>query len=292
MEAGYDYLLLRGRLQRHLLGFSGLFLLIFGMLLLAGGGAYYVYAAKARAHLEQLNVALPEADRTFPDNQGSARVSEPSKALEPISPPPGIPALAIANQSWYSGGPLTADSWSNPLAYEPLAYREQVLLQGFTPMKMGQALPMVSQPATARIMIPSLGIDSSVKELAVRDVANSRAYEKPANAVGHIPESANAGEAGSSWFFGHLESPVAGEGSVFYHLPRVPSMLRKGEEVFVIADNGAQQYLYRVTSTQVVHQSEMKLYDTGQANIHLVACVPSLIYDHRLIVTGELVGVK
>jgi sortase (surface protein transpeptidase) len=36
----------------------------------------------------------------------------------------------------------------------------------------------------------------------------------------------------------------------------------------------------------------MKLYDNGEANIHLVACVPRLVYDHRIIVTGELVGVK
>jgi LPXTG-site transpeptidase (sortase) family protein len=292
MEAGYDYLLLRGRLQRHLLGFSGLFLLIFGALLLAGGGAYYAHAAKARADLEQLNVALPETNRTFLDHQDNTQASDLSSDFELISPPPGIPASAIANQRLYSGNPLTSDSWSNPLAYEPLAYREQVLLRGFTPMKMGQALPMGSQPAATRIMIPSLGIDSSVKELAVLDLANSRAYETPANTVGHIPESANVGEAGSSWFFGHLESPVAGEGSVFYHLPKIPDMLRQGEDVFVIADNGAQQYLYRVTSTQVVHQSEMNLHDTEQANIHLVACVPSLIYDHRLIVTGELVGVK
>src|SRR5918996_3064692 len=121
MEAGYDYLLLRGRLQRHLLGFPGLFLLIFGALLLAGGGAYYAYAAKARADLEQLNVALPETKRTFQDHQDNTRASDLSSDFEPISPPPGIPASAIANQRLYSGNPLTADSWSNPLAYEPLA---------------------------------------------------------------------------------------------------------------------------------------------------------------------------
>jgi sortase (surface protein transpeptidase) len=292
MEAGYDYLLLRGRLQRHLFGFSGLFLLIFGALLLAGGGAYYIYAAKARADLEQLNVVLPEADRTFLDSRDNARAGEPSPDLEPVAPPPGIPVSAIADQRLYSGDFLTADFWNNPLAYEPLAYREQVLLQGFTPMKVGQALPMGSQPSVTRIMVPALGIDSSVKELAVLNLASRKAYETPANTVGHIPESANAGEAGSSWFFGHLESPVAGEGSVFYRLAEIPDMLRKGKEVFVIADNGAQQYLYRVTSTQVVHQSQMKLHDIGQANIHLVACVPSLVYDHRLIVTGELAGVK
>ena len=58
MEAGYDYLLLRGRFQQRIARFTGVFLLVFGILLLASGGAYYGYAAKARADLGQLNVAI------------------------------------------------------------------------------------------------------------------------------------------------------------------------------------------------------------------------------------------
>jgi sortase (surface protein transpeptidase) len=296
MEAGYDYLLLRGGLQRHLLGLPAIFLVVFGVILLAGGGAYYAYAAKARADLDQLNVTALGADKAFPDGLGLLERSDvpevaPNSA-EPVAPPPGISASAIAEQHLYSTDPLTTDAWSNPLGYEPLDYREQVLLQGFTPMKVGQALPVGSQAAATRIMIPVLGIDSSVNELAVLDLSDSRAYETPASTVGHIPESANAGESGSSWFFGHLESPVVGEGSVFFHLPRIAEMLRHSQEVLVITDNGAHQYLYRIISTNVVHQNEMRLYDNGKANIHLVTCVPRLAYDHRLIVTGELVGVK
>ncbi|HZA21033.1 MAG TPA: sortase [Dehalococcoidia bacterium] len=297
MEAGYDYLLFRGK--RHLFGLTPLFLAAFGALLLAGGGAYYAYAAKARADLDQLNVSAPEPARTFLDHQGTQGPldsSDPSSATvgaaEPVSPPPGISDAAIANQQLYAADPLAVEAWSNPLGYEPLDYREHVLLQGFTPMKMEEALPVGSQAATTQIMIPSLGIDSSVRELEILDLTDSRAYETPANNVGHIPSTANAGEAGSSWFFGHLESPITGEGSVFFHLPKIAEMLRNDEEIFVITDNGAHQYLYRVISTNVVHQNDMKLYDKGEANIHLVACVPRLVYDHRIIVTGELVGVK
>ena len=47
--------------------------------------------------------------------------------------------------------------------------------------------------------------------------------------------------------------------------------LRNGEEVFVKADNGAHQHLYKKTSTKVVQQEQMGLYDTVHANIHLVA---------------------
>jgi len=62
--------------------------------------------------------------------------------------------------------------------------------------------------------------------------------------------------------------------------------------VYIIADNGTRQYLYQVTLTRVVPQEDLKLTSTDQATIHLVTCVPRLVYDHRLIVTGQLVGVK
>lgn len=295
MEAGYDYLLLRGR--RHLFSLTALLLTAFGVLLLAGGGAYYAYAAKARADLGQLNASVSEPARAVLEDPAAPGPSEPSDgpptAVEPAAPaPPGISPAAIANQQLHASDPLDVEAWSNPLEYEPLDYREHVLLQGFTPMKVEQALPVGSQASATRIMIPALGIDSRVNELALVDLGDSRAYETPVNSVGHIPTTANGGEAGSSWFFGHLESPIAGEGSVFFHLPRIAEMLRNGEEVFVITDNGAHQYLYRVTATNVVHQKDMKLYDNGAANIHLVACVPRLVYDHRIIVTGELVGIK
>ena len=59
MEAGFDYLLLRGRPRRRFLSFSGIFLFLFGAMLLASSGAYYGYAAQARADLDTLNVTLP-----------------------------------------------------------------------------------------------------------------------------------------------------------------------------------------------------------------------------------------
>ena len=54
MEAGYDYLFFRGRLRRRFARFTGIFLLVFGSLLLASGGAYYGYSAKAKSDLDGL----------------------------------------------------------------------------------------------------------------------------------------------------------------------------------------------------------------------------------------------
>ena len=110
--------------------------------------------------------------------------------------------------------------------------------------------------------------------------------------MGHIPESANPGEAGSSWFFAHMESPIIGEGSLFFNLPLIPSLLSKGENIHIIAEDNLQQHLYLVTSTEIIRESDMKLYNAGWAAILLVSCVPRLASDHRLIVTGELIGLK
>jgi LPXTG-site transpeptidase (sortase) family protein len=167
-----------------------------------------------------------------------------------------------------------------------------LLLQGFIPIELGDLPYEGLRTAAVQLQVPSIGIDSSVKELKILDLGGSRAYETPANTVGHIPETANAGETGSSWFFGHTESPTLGEGSVFFNLSKIADKLRNGEDVFIITDNGEQQFLYRATSSQVVPQEEMRLYDTGEATIHLVSCVPRWVYDHRLIITGELVARK
>jgi LPXTG-site transpeptidase (sortase) family protein len=324
MEAGYDYLLLRGRLQRRFFKYSGIFVLLMGVALLATGGAYYGYAAKARANLDNLNVSVPGvlADQASAalgeagqgslgapgsgapaglDGEGeganAALLAVPGNGQSPAVEGsamllPALSAAAISNQRLYPGESLGAASWSNPLGYEPPSYREQLLLQGFTPVELGHEVPGDRLAAAERIIVPSIGVDSEVSELAILNLSGSRAYETPDNVVGHIPETANAGEAGSSWFFGHTESPTMGEGSVFFDLRKIPDKLRAGEEVFIITDNGQEQYLYRATSSQVVQQDDMRLYDTGRATIHLVSCVPRLVYDHRLVVTGELIAWK
>jgi len=356
MEAGYDYLLLRGRLQRRFFNVSGIFIFVFGAMLLATSGAYYGYAAKAHADLDSLNVTLPETAAKIgagPGSQGSiaealvdpgqegvyslstSGASEGQSSNQTVAPAvqatgvapggasagssgpkvivgvasaePGedsvsasgpsnprlvMPASVISGQQLFPGESLQASFWSNPLSYESASYRERILLQGFNAVDLDQGLALNSGSAATRLIIPSIDVDSGIDELAILDLGGSRAYETPANTVGHIPETANAGEAGSGWFFGHTESPIQGEGSVFLNLSKIPGMLQNGEDVFVVTSNGERQYLYRITSSRVVPQEEMTLHDTGQATLHLVSCVPRLVYDHRLIVSGELIGVK
>ena len=305
MEAGYDYLLRPGRLQHRLFKYFGIIIFVFGAILLASGGAYYGYAANARADLDNLNVTLPSAVTGEGKSQATGvglESSGPSIELsEDLDTPrlsvsakvlPGMSMLAINTNQLYPGEALSAGSWSNPWSYEPLAYQTRLLLEGFTPIEPGSVAPAGALDAATRLIMPSIGIDSNITELQILNLGESRAYETPDSVVGHIPETANAGEAGSSWFFGHTESLTMGEGSVFFNLRQVPAKLRNDEDVYIITETGETRYLYLVTSSQVVHQDDMALYETGQSTIHLVSCVPRLVYVHRLIVTGELVAQK
>ena len=125
------------------------------------------------------------------------------------------------------------------------------------------------------------------------DIGDSRQYETPAHVVGRIPQTSNPGEMGNTWLFGHLESLIRGEGNVFHRLPEIPNLLNSGDPVYVSLENqDGDEFLYQITATRVVRQEDLALYDTDDSTITLVACVPRLIYDHRIVVTGKLVGVK
>ncbi len=298
MEAGYDYLLLRSRFRGKVARYTGICLIALGVMLLASGGAYYGYASVARADLDNLNASAQE-----PASVGVHPVTEPAaKLTQPVGgtreapvqakvAPVNVPA-AIDTEDPYPGDASDTRDWGNPSDYQTAIDINASLLTGFTPVNLNDLAYDSILPSATRLMIPSVGIDSSVNELQILEFRGSRAYETPSNTIGHIPETANAGERGSSWFFGHTESPIGGEGSVFSNLGNIAEKLRNGEDVFIIADNGLQQFLYRVTSSEVVHQEDLSLYDTGEATIHLVSCVPRWVYDHRLVVTGELVAQK
>ncbi len=267
MEAGYDYLHIHGRLQRRIASFTGIFLLVFGFLLLASGGVYYAYSANAKSNLDDLSAVM--VPRSVDSITGSS----------------------ASNISLFPGKAISADSWGNLYDYEPAYIKEQALLDGFSPI--GESgVTLTDIPSSTRIMVPTIGVDSTISELGILDLGDSRAYESPDNTVGHIPESANAGEPGTSGFSGHTESPISREGSVFFNLQQVPEKLQNGEDVFIITDNGINQFLYKAFASQVIHQNDLQLDATPDADINLVSSVPRFVYDHRLVVSGELIALR
>ena len=227
-------------------------------------------------------------------------------AVEPGPAAPLVADSAISALRLYPADAIRASYWENPLEYEPPSYVESSMIQGFRPIDPGTIAPVGTLSAPTGLHVPLIGVDTEVEGLKILDLGDSRAYETPNHVVGHIPESSNPGEAGSVWLFGHLESPIAGEGNVFYNLPKIPDLLRQGEDVYTVVESGGTDYLYKITEAFVVHADDLRLdygylqqmkpeyahLDPGGSNVHLVACVPRFVYDSRLVVSGELVGVR
>ena len=311
----------------------GIAFVLAGALLLTAVSGYYAYSASARAQLDALNFAaaqspppaspsigaeLPTPNGARPSQSAASPASAPSSAKQITSIKPvsvssqaqPIQKTAIASQeiparppssysTLYPATRIHPKFWAQPLwsGGEPYVYSltDPVgLPEGFRAASaVDDALRRGEGSTTSRIAIPLIEVDSETTELAILNLGDSRAYETPKHLVGHIPQSPNPGEVGNGWYFGHLESPIRGEGNVFHRLPEIPDLLRDGDDVFVELESAdGRVFLYKTTRTEVVHQDEFRFYGADVAQITLVACVPRLVYDHRIVVTAELVGVK
>lgn len=247
-------------------------------------------AADSTAATTASQAPIPAAaDPAAPPADSTAQQSAARAPLPPSSYAALYPATQIHPKFW--GNPLWADS--APYLYAA-ANPAPGLPPGFRALSATEdALAPGEGTFTTRMTIPAIGVDSDITELAILNIGSANAaYETPAHLVGHIPQSPNPGELGNAWYFGHLESPIRGEGSVFKRLPEIPALLRDGDDVFIqLATQDGNTYLYKVSETEVMHQDDLRMYNADAARITLVACVPRLVYDHRILVTAELVGV-
>lgn len=306
MEAGYDYTLLHPSIRRRRHNKAlGVFFIVLGVTLLVITGAYYTYGATAHADLispDGKNAETPaSAERSLTKDRGGSPAEAPADALRaekvaslPVFQPEMEEAIGarLAVSLDAATEPAVPMFWMDTSSYEAASPEIKALVESFMPMEANQGFPLGSRLASTRISVPSVGIDATVTELGFEELNGARAYQTPDKTAGHIPETANAGELGSAWFFGHTEAPTMGEGSVFFNLAEIPELIKEGRDVFAIAESEESQYLYRLGSAQVVHEDDIRLYSSGGATIHLVSCVPKLVYDQRLIVSGELIGHK
>ena len=232
----------------------------------------------------------------YPDQAASvaAKVETVIETAVPQAATIDVGALVSGYNAIYPGYQIHPKNWADPLwaTSDDYVFGEILRPDGYTSLSPDDGLARGQGPLASRISIPAIAVDSAVKDLEIIELGDSSAYETPKNIVGRIPETSNPGEQGNGWFFGHLESPIRGEGNVFARLPEIPGLLRNGDPVYVSILSDDSEYLYQVTATEVVHQDDLRLYETDSATITLVACVPRLVYDHRILVTGKLVGVK
>jgi LPXTG-site transpeptidase (sortase) family protein len=287
-----------------------LVLIAMGGLLLATSGSYYIYSLRARAELGALVVgASPSSAANFAPPSIPLKPS-PQQTQPGASPQPAVAPLAKESTETQYGNKSTLEEkpslapdifgapqpgetldprfWAAPLWGEEV--EEERLAVAYHPVNQETLAPVGTLPAPTRLRIPLLGVDSSVSGLRILDLGSHREYETPDSVVGHIPESANPGERGNIWMFGHLESPIRNEGSVFRDLPRVPGLLRQGYKIYTIVDSPGGSFLYQVTSTNVLHKDDLQITGSDKPSLTLVTCIPRFLYDHRLVVIGELVG--
>ena len=244
-------------------------------------------AAPSPPPFDDSSDAAPTAESVPPPPADAAPTALDGRAL--VSSYNSIyPALAIHPKYWRSPATAGSDAYSFGSVMRP---------DGFLSLSADRGEPAGTAPDAAHVAIPSIGVDSAVANLAILDLGDRREYETPNKIVGRIPQKANPGEIGATWLFGHLESPIRGEGDVFRRLPEIPELLRMGDPVYVeVLNEAGDEFLYQITETKVVHRDDLAPYvygeDPKKAVITLVACVPRMVYDHRILVIGELVGVK
>ena len=282
-----------------------------GLLLLFGAALYYGYGIRARSQLDRLNTSVevpvslpveaaregftPVLERETADSSVAAAATGVAFELSDVTSQPETAASdspLAGYASTFPGLYIHPKYWDQPLWAGTDPRPAVDLPDGYRPLLADDDPLLAPVAAATRIRIPMIDVDSTVDELAIIDLGDSRAYETPKNTVGHIPETVNPGQLGNGWFFGHLESPIKGEGNVFFNLPKIPGHLKNGDPVYISLMTDSGEYLYQVSATQVVHEDDLALYDSDQATITLVSCVPRLVYDHRLLVTANLVGVK
>ena len=149
------------------------------------------------------------------------------------------------------------------------------------------------EPRPQHIIIPAIGLESSVVDLSIVWDGETSEWETADHAVGFHIGSATPGEVGNTVMSGHVNSPIAGEGSVFARLDEIAPLLRRGKIVDIIVTAGGDVFLYRATDTTVVLPEDVDVFDYSDGpTLSLVTCAPATTYSHRFIVNATLVGVS
>ena len=254
MEIGLDYMQMRTQAQYHGLRWAGIALLAAGALLVVLGLAYYGNLFWLRS-----NVADYAASRS---DTVQLAANEAAQA-----PPEG----AIVS----------------PLALRPGAYTDAADGLGFIPVTQSDARPLGTLPPAERLMVPELGINVKMAQAGL----TGEAILAHSNAIGSADLDilqANPGERGALWFFGEPGQHA----DKFGGLTRAPELLDEGQDILMFVDNGARTYVYAATHTDVFPYADLRLSGGQRATIHLTVPVPAGLYDHFLVLSGELVGVK
>ncbi|MHB0870626.1 MAG: sortase [Chloroflexota bacterium] len=201
----------------------------------------------------------------FADQAGGERVLPQPVALAGGTAPTEVPP----------GGTPTATEAETP---EATATGTATVLPTATPVPVIPGVPV-------RLAIPSIEVDSRVREAGTYWEKGQLYYETLPFVVAHYRTTARAGENGNAVFSGHVTSRNAG--NVFRDLYEV----QVGDELLLYSEE--DEYRYLVTGVRLVEPTDVSVMDpTPDATATLITCAGEWIpaerqYSQRLIVTAK-----
>ncbi len=186
------------------------------------------------------------------------------------------------------GNGVERASVGSPTATEtatPAPTATATVLPTRTPLPMPTPTPIVPE-VPILVVIPSIGVESPVKEAGTYWYDKQLYYETLPFVVAHYRMTAKAGEKGNAVFSGHVTSRNAG--NVFADLYKV----QLGDEVHFYSEN--HEYSYVVTNIRLVDPTDVSVMNpTPDATATLITCAGEWIpaerqYSQRLVVTAKL----
>ena len=277
----------RGRATKQTgLGISrlGIIFVLGGSLMLAAMGTFFGFQAYIGARYDNVTgtspLTLPTDQELFALLSTPARTASFSEASNTDGP---------SLVSVYSYPSIAPQDWANPF-WAKMVDNVNLYEAYLPPSEV--SLPITGLGPPTFVSIPIIGLEIGTIELRAEAFGDGQKYAAPAFELGIVPGQPNPGEIGNTWFFGHLESPIRGEGSVFRNLPKVHDLLRQGHPVYVIVDSEDGSFLYQATEFRIMDKEDVTLWGSNGRTATLVASWPRFKYDERVVVTTELVGVK
>ncbi len=265
-----------------------------GALLLAVAGGFFGYQAYIGERYESV-VSIAEEPQ-LPPRDALEDLLTPSLAAPAVEEQPEVaPPVELFESTSsilgdvYGIADVSPQAWDNPL------WADDPGLLAFTTDYQPVAeidIPESGLAPASLVRIPIIGLESETIVLDTFEFDGRLKYESPVFDVGIVPNRVNPGEVGNTWLFGHLESPLKGEGAVFRDLPKLHDHLRNGEAVYVIVDSADGSFLYQATEFRILPAEDMYFWDSDGRTATLVCSWPRFKYDERIVITTELVGAR
>jgi LPXTG-site transpeptidase (sortase) family protein len=266
---------------------------VFGIVLITVSGLYFYSQSRSGSDVAEFVYSIP--NESLDIHLGiEAEVPQRQPIADDDRPIPlGLKSPDVAQfANLYPGDLLNPKYWSEPEWAGPDPFGGPSIPDDFVPVLSTDLFRDFNPTSNAtRIKIPAINVNSTVTELGIINLDDQRSYETPKNTVGHIPETPLPGQQGDGWFFAHLESFTTREGNIFRHLPEITELIKQ-DPVDVYLETPDAEFIYRVTGTTQIHQNDLQLGSTDDAQITLVTCWPPRVYDHRVLVNATLIAYR